>query len=246
MFKFSKSVFNLARQSQRVVMLSAVAVVLLGAIGYASIPSADGVIYGCYKKSGGSLRVIDKSVTICGKDETQISWNQQGSPGPQGPMGPQGLQGEQGPAGPAGPAGPQGEAGPSGPAGPAGVSAATFTFTTTSVQIPTNQFTHVISKGLPPGNWTVVATANIHVFGPFDGGDKIVTARCELRNGAGVIGSALDRRVLPEDDQIISSLSLNGGAFFPEGGVVSLWCEDQVPADVLQAQMMFLQVGSFL
>ena len=79
------------------IVLSAVAIILLGVIAYASIPSENRLIYACYKKSGGSLRVIDKSVTTCGKDETQISWNQQGPPGPQG------AQGEEGPPVPLGP-----------------------------------------------------------------------------------------------------------------------------------------------
>lgn len=103
MFKGINSISSLVRRHLRIVVVSAVGVLLLGAIGYASIPGADGVIYGCYKKSGGSLRVIDRAVTNCSKDETLISWSQTG---PQGPQGPQGVPGPQGPTGPQGPAGP--------------------------------------------------------------------------------------------------------------------------------------------
>jgi hypothetical protein len=69
---------------------------------YATIPDGGGVIHGCYQKSGGSLRVIDASVTGCSSKETSLNWNVQGL---QGPAGVQGQQGAQGPAGPPGPAG---------------------------------------------------------------------------------------------------------------------------------------------
>jgi type VI secretion system secreted protein Hcp len=75
-----------------------------GAFAAAAIPGADGTITGCYTSAGGAqgnLRVIDEGDT-CGKNETQIKWNQKGVPGdrgPEGPIGPQGPQGQQGPAG---------------------------------------------------------------------------------------------------------------------------------------------------
>lgn len=80
----------------------------------------------------GEVRVItDKEK--CGKNESPLSWNQQGPPGPPGPPGPAGaaglpglpgvagLPGLPGVAGPPGAAGPPGVAGPSGPPGPQGV-----------------------------------------------------------------------------------------------------------------------------
>jgi hypothetical protein len=69
---------------------------------YATIPGGDGLIHGCYTKSGGTLRVIDASVTKCKSTETSLDWSQRGLPGPQGdpgepgPPGPQGEQGEPG------------------------------------------------------------------------------------------------------------------------------------------------------
>lgn len=236
MFKITKSISRLNRRS---IVFSAVSILLLGAIGYASIPGADGVIYACYKKSGGSLRVIDRDVTNCSKDETLISWNQQGPPGPQGPQGP---QGEPGPVGPQGPQGPQG------PAGPAGASAATFAFTPSTVVI-NGTLTQVLSKSLPAGNWAVTATADIRTGIPVLN-DITRTSRCELHNAAGgVIGSAGDRRTIHEDEFGIISLSMNGGAVVPEGGgVVSLWClfqSESSAASVEHAQMMFVQVGGF-
>jgi hypothetical protein len=51
-----------------------------------------GVISGCYSKSGGSIRVIDSSVTNCKSNETAISWNKEGPAGADGAAGPAGPQ----------------------------------------------------------------------------------------------------------------------------------------------------------
>ena len=72
-----------------------------GAFAAAAIPGADGTITGCYTSAGGAqgnLRVIDEGET-CGKNETQIKWNEKGVPGDRGPDGPAGPHGPQGPAG---------------------------------------------------------------------------------------------------------------------------------------------------
>ena len=246
MFRIIGYISSLSRRNQRRIVLSTSVVIGLGVFAFASIPSESGIISGCYKKSGGSLRVIDRSVTNCGRDETLLSWSQTGPQGPAGPQGPQGETGPAGPQGPMGPAGPQGEQGPAGPQGIPGVSAATFAYTTTLLPIE-ESFTHVLSKGLPPGNWTVDATVTIRINGPVLGDDVIRTTRCELRNGSGVIGIASDRRVIPNDIVNIT-LPLNGGAAFPSGGVVSLWCSRQGdrPTFVENAQMMITQVGGFL
>ena len=57
------------------------------------IPASNGVIYGCYNKVGGVMRLIDNAATQCASNEVQINWNQTG---PQGAMGPQGPQGQTG------------------------------------------------------------------------------------------------------------------------------------------------------
>jgi hypothetical protein len=94
-------------------VVAAVAFAAAGAVAYASIPDAGGLIHGCYKSDHGDLRVIDPSApkkdqNSCKTDETALDWNQQGVPGPQGP------QGAQGPQGPQGIQGPQGASGVSG------------------------------------------------------------------------------------------------------------------------------------
>jgi hypothetical protein len=215
-------------------------------VGYAAIPGIGGVIHACYNDKSnpsGMLRVIDAEAGAkCAKNEKSLIFNQTGPQGPVGPQGPAGPQGEPGPVGPAGPAGP---AGPQGEPGPAGVSTATFAFTTAPVIIKENM-TKVLSKNLPAGSWALVATANISSPGPITGSDFIRTTRCELRSGASVIGSASDRRSIVELDDVLRSLSMNGGAALLAGGEVSLWCADQTGnGKVDQAQMMILQVGSF-
>jgi hypothetical protein len=52
-------------------------------IGYAAIPSSDGVIHGCYTTASGALRIIDAEAgDTCTKRETPLNWSQQGPPGP--------------------------------------------------------------------------------------------------------------------------------------------------------------------
>src|SRR5215467_3897974 len=71
---------------------AAVAVAVTGgAIAYASIPDANGVIHGCYTVKGGSLRVIDTAKgQTCLTGQHSLNWNQKG---PQGPPGPAGVSG---------------------------------------------------------------------------------------------------------------------------------------------------------
>jgi hypothetical protein len=61
-----------------------------GAVAYATIPDANGVIHGCYRIDGGQLRVIDAG--SCKPSETALSWSQTGPRGPQGPAGVSGYQ----------------------------------------------------------------------------------------------------------------------------------------------------------
>lgn len=111
---------KLRHRGQRVLAFSLMAILFTGIIAFASIPGGDGVINGCYSKSGGALRVIDGSVTQCKSGETSLNFNQTGPQGPQGPAGPQGPQGQQGSQGATGATGNTGSIGATGPTGPAG------------------------------------------------------------------------------------------------------------------------------
>jgi hypothetical protein len=92
--------------SKKLVALVVVIVgVAAGSAAFASIPGPGGVIHSCYTKSGGTMRVIDATVTNCKATETSLDWNQSGqpgAPGPQGLPGPQGAKGDTGPQGPKG------------------------------------------------------------------------------------------------------------------------------------------------
>lgn len=82
----------------------------------------DNVINACWDKKG-NLRIVNALTEPCKKDETPISWNQQGPQGQVGPAGPNGANGADGaPGAPGaqGEPGPAGAVGPQGPAGPTG------------------------------------------------------------------------------------------------------------------------------
>jgi len=83
------------------------------------------VIYGCYQKVNGQLRIVSAS-SQCRPSELLISWN---------------IVGLQGPAGPTGPQGPAGPAGPTGPQGPTGIVAtSTFSGSIDTISASANQF----------------------------------------------------------------------------------------------------------
>jgi hypothetical protein len=81
------------------VFLSAIAI---AGIAYASIPDANGVIHGCYRKTTGNLIVIDSGGKGCEEGWKPVDWNQAGPTGPSGPTGPTGTTGATGPTGPPG------------------------------------------------------------------------------------------------------------------------------------------------
>jgi hypothetical protein len=109
------------RPSPAMLVALAALVVALGGTAIAAIPGGDGVIDGCYKTSGGALRVIDKgSGASCTATETAISFNQRGPTGATGPTGAKGVAGAKGPTGPKGTDGQNGSQGPTGPKGATG------------------------------------------------------------------------------------------------------------------------------
>ena len=86
-------------------LAAALAALVAGSLAWAAIPDPRGVIYGCYDKQSGELRVMDTQTgqpKACGSKEQPLNWNQQGPQGLQGVPGPQGPAGAQGPQGPSG------------------------------------------------------------------------------------------------------------------------------------------------
>jgi hypothetical protein len=87
---------------RRVLSLAAVLALAATGIGYAAVTGGGAVYHACVSKGEGQLRLIDptlgssSNLQHCKSNETEISWNEQGQPGPQG------LQGAQGPPGPSG------------------------------------------------------------------------------------------------------------------------------------------------
>ena len=236
------------RLGMTVIIIGVVAAAALGVALVTVIPVPTGVIYACYNTTTGSIHLAE-APNKCTASEQILNWNQtgpQGPAGPAGPIGPQGPQGTTGPAGPQGQQGLQGSTGPQGvqgPQGPAGVSAATFAGNGAPGVLLGQSFTQVASKNLPAGSWAIVATVNTIAIGQFAGGDVITD---ELRSGTAFLGGATDRRVVPEDDDVQRSLSMNGGAQIPAGGgVVSLWCRSQGLEYATYSQIMMTQVGGF-
>lgn len=93
-----------------------------GAYAVSAIPASNGVVYSCFHKKTGKLRVV-KQGKRCSKKERKLSWNARGqavAPGAKGDTGSQGAAGAAGAAGSAGGTGATGPAGP-GPATPANV-----------------------------------------------------------------------------------------------------------------------------
>lgn len=77
------------------IVVGVVGLAAAGAVGagvaYASIPGSNGVINGCYKSSGGDLKVIDSSAS-CASGYKPLNWNQAGPQGPAGANGVSGLE----------------------------------------------------------------------------------------------------------------------------------------------------------
>jgi hypothetical protein len=71
----------------------AVTLMILAAVVLTVFPCfAEGVIYGCYQKNQGQLRIVS-GPNSCTPSEVSIYWNQTGPQGPQGTAGPPGPAG---------------------------------------------------------------------------------------------------------------------------------------------------------
>jgi hypothetical protein len=80
------------------VALAVLALGIVGAVAYASIPGPDGVIHACYKNSNpaqGALIAIDSSAS-CPSGYTALNWNQTGPTGSAGTNGTNGTNGVSG------------------------------------------------------------------------------------------------------------------------------------------------------
>jgi hypothetical protein len=243
---------------RRASVIAMTAVIAVAGIAAATIPT-NNVIVACYSRSGGSLRVIDATVTKCSKTETSLAWNVQGvkgdkgdpgATGPQGPVGPQGATGATGATGPQGPVGPQGATGATGPAGPSVLANVTYVATHT---FTTGNLEELLTKSLPEGMYAFTGTVQLGT----EGFDSVWLTQCELRDGATVLGgssadfSAINIDELHTDEDTVSgastTLTLTGTRSVGSGGTeISIWCRNYGGTRMFGAQLMTLKIaGSF-
>lgn len=213
-------------------------VAVAGGIGvaWAVIPS-DNVISACYMRSGGTVRVIDPSVTNCKANETALAWNVEGREGPQGEPGPQGEQGPKGETGDIGPAGPAGPAGPQGEPGSPGTSLAFQRSGPTKVGIPSNfDQTEVVSWLAPPGAYAITAKG----YGRnFDRDDELLG--CSLRRD----GQAIDFVSVGVGEWLPTPFTLVGTVSFSTSTLISVTCSTNTPGtEVAAGKIVAVQVSS--
>lgn len=226
-----------------VVAVMVAVVAAIPGIANATIPNA-GVINACYTKSGGVLHVIDKSVRNCGKGQTALSWDAQGTPGPQGPVGQQGPAGPQGATGDTGPTGPQGVVGPQGPAGPAGTTTL-YDGHSPGFQQLSGQ-TSLVRLFLLPGSYLLQSTGSV-TDGSGDAGIK-----CTLLNGDTALqtqrvdtfgyGLLVGNRYASTAFALSSSVTLNTGAFVE----VDCASDDDPNTSAYDVHLTALSVGSVM
>jgi hypothetical protein len=74
----------LRHRTARLLLVTAVLLVAVAGIAYATIPDEQGVIHGCFKNGSGQLRVVE-TANACNGRERALDWNQSGPQGPPGP-----------------------------------------------------------------------------------------------------------------------------------------------------------------
>lgn len=214
---------------------SAAALAVAG-VAFGAIPGTGGVISACYDNQIGLARIYDaqgSTPKACGRNETAISWNQQGPKGDKGdtgPQGPAGPTGATGAAGPAGPAGPAGAAGPAGPAGPAGTSLA---YSGSRGEVAVAGQTTIISKTLPAGNYVV--TAHVDTFSPSFADDAF--GRCDIPGDTASF-------FFPDGDDINGNATLTAAVAHPGGAFLLTCTETGGNFDVNNASLTAITVSS--
>jgi hypothetical protein len=107
-----------ARRLSWITIALALFAALLAAKPAAAQPST--VIYACVQNANGNARFVG-ATELCKNNETRVTWNVVGQPGPQGPAGPAGATGAKGDKGDPGANGAPGTPGAAGAAGATGV-----------------------------------------------------------------------------------------------------------------------------
>lgn len=205
-------------RSTRFWLLAAAVAVGVAGTAYATIPGGDGIIHGCYAKSGGALRVVDASVTNCKSGETSLDWSQQGLPGPQGP---------------------QGEKGDPGPPGPAGATDSFAASNDNVVDLTAGAQVTVISKDVPTGNYAVFASGEVA------DSSQDASVVCEFTANGARIQTSNSRLVNDANER--DRIALIGHTAFaaPGGGTLKVACNaDAAGAVAPFFNLVALKVGT--
>jgi hypothetical protein len=102
------------------------------------------------------------------------------------------------------------------------------------VDLPDNNgFTQVATRTMPPGNYTVVATATFDGAARTGGGPDIRQVDCELRSQGSPLGQrAFDSREVPVGGSVRRQLPVLGVVVIPAGGAdLSLFCSSITAAE---------------
>jgi hypothetical protein len=214
-------------------LLGAVAAGLaVGGLAYGSIPDGTGVIHGCYKNTGGSLRVIDTGVGgACNASETALPWSQ---------TGPRGTTGARGPTGSAGTNGSNGAKGATGPTGPSTASAGVNESSFSQQTMANNTFKSIQALSLPAGSYLInVTAAFVSPTGTTAGG----FVRCQLFANGSHVG-AIVSLVIPPATNPAGIVPYSGAVNLAAAATVSFDCAGDSTLVTQPSTMTAVRVGS--
>jgi Collagen triple helix repeat (20 copies) len=201
----------------------------IASVVQASIPSANGVIRGCYQFSPpttgkGVLRVINADIgEQCRFNEHPLNWNIRGVTGAVGPTGSTGSTGPTGPTGlpgPTGPTGPAGAAGPTGSAGPETDPSALISRADFAVLPVFPTLAKVASLAPPPGHWLINVAGEGRVAG--GSGDPLDTICWLYKNAPS--GAFLGRSLAQDDDGLSGVIAIRDVVIASGNDSFDLWC----------------------
>jgi hypothetical protein len=215
-----------------VAVIAAIGVLAAVGVGYAAIPSADGVIHGCYNAGAnpsGTLRIIDAEAGgKCGKNEKALDFNQKGPKGDTGARGPEGPAGKDGTNGIDGKDGTDGKDGAPGPAGGSDVYSAAKD---SQALAETIGLQTVLSVDLPAGSYAI--TAKGQKPGPY-----------AMACGVYLNGSELDYGVMDGDDHEIFTLIGVGSLAAPGTATLACTANPLVTTGVGHPRIVAIKVGA--
>jgi Collagen triple helix repeat (20 copies) len=198
----------------------------------ASIPSADGVIHGCYQFSPpdtnkGVLRAINADIgEQCRFNERSLNWRQRGVTGATGATGPTGPTGPAGPTGPRGPTGPTGDTGPTGPSGPVGPTGPPSVWVTRTPGFvllpPSPAVVKIVTLSLAAGTYQVGAAGEIQ-----EGSNDEYTTTCDLYKNTNA-GTFVAQSWADDGDGLSGALFLEDVVSSNASFTLDLYCSNKL------------------